>query len=178
MRELYNGARNGKTFLKNYDFPTEEVLMWVLAHHPHDITNTSLVSEKRTPKFRAAYKFWKQNNTLNGFVYTPPVERPVVAQPERPARQPRQAAAGAGAAGAAPRGPAEGFATKAEHARHIIANRTADDNRQSLIRKLIDDVGLTPAGAATYYYNLTRAAVAEGEEDLSFFKASLRSLFG
>jgi hypothetical protein len=151
--------------LKRVKFPSEEFLMSVVRNAPHAITTTSLTSEKRTPKVRAAIKYQKGHGSLNGFVYTPPVDVPVSAAPARAARvaaAPRERPAGA-----------EGFATRVEHARHIIANRTAADTRQSLI----DDVGMTPAGAATYYYNLTRAApVAEGDEELSLFRSTLRQL--
>jgi hypothetical protein len=163
----------GKRGLESIKFPSEEFLLWCIEYHPTYVTNTTVPSERRTPKVRAAIKFFKKNNTLRGFTYTPPVERPLHQGRTTPARPAPAAAPRQAAPGAVP----GQWATKAEHARHIITNRTDADTRQTLIRKLIDEVGLTPAGAATYYYNLTRARpVAEGEEEIGILRSTLRLL--
>lgn len=180
----------GRAILSSYPFPTEDAILTVLKNVPH-FARVKYRGQpgfiplyRRTPKVTAAMAYIRSHRSLAGFDYHPsPVVIPNIA-PTRTARVPttRRPAAAPGQPApqerAAPHPNAAGFATKAAHARHIIDNRTPDDNRQSLIRRLIDEVGLTPAGASTYYYNLTRPGVREGDESLDLFKMTLRSLWG
>ena len=137
--------------------------------------------DRRDAQLRALTRYLVKNNTATGFTYTPqPVVIPTISRPATrvAAREPA-----ANRPPVAPRvgnvgnvGNNGGFATKAAHARHIIDNRGPDDTRTSLIRRLIDEVGLTPAGASTYYYNLTRPNVREGDELLGLLHLVLLDL--
>jgi hypothetical protein len=169
-----------------YMFPPDDAVLRAAQASNHVLTSSSGIPfYRKSPKIREASKYVRQHGTLTGFTYTPPgrVVLPAVPGAARPAPERQRAAPAPRAAReapaprpeqGAPRPIAAGFATRADHARHIIANRGPDDTRPVLIRRLIDEVGLTPAGAATYYYNLTRAAVREGEEDFDLFMSTLR----
>ena len=51
--------------------------------------------------------------------------------------------------------PSEKYSSKADHARAILeANKNAD--RKTVLELFQSKVGLTVAGSATYYYNLTK----------------------
>lgn len=171
--------------IRDFVYPPEAAVIANYTTNPHLATakgSNGIKFSRKTAMMRAATKYVRQHGSMTGFVYTPPapVQLPRVGPAPRVSNQQpaaRREPAPVQAQPQTPRqGAAAGFATKAAHARHIIDNRTPEDTRPSLIRRLIDEVGLTPAGAATYYYNLTRAAVREGDETADLFMTTLRSL--
>lgn len=104
--------------------------------------------------------FYKKAPIDDGTKKPDPIAAPTAAAPTpaaRPAAAPRAAA------------PA-GTGTKADRAQRLWDAEVAAGNvptRAAFIRKLVDEVGMTPAGAGTYYHNLkvkhARAAGQVGE---------------
>lgn len=102
--------------------------------------------------------FYKKAPLDDGTKKPEPVAAPAATPVARPAAAAPRAAAPAGAG------------TKAERAQRLWDAEVAAGNvptRAAFIRKLVDEVGMTPAGAGTYYHNLkvkhARAAGQVGE---------------
>lgn len=179
----YGGGQDTASKIREFKFPTDDLARSVFGSNPGLATskNKGIKFSRKTPMMRAMTKHIRQHGNLNDFRYTAPpaAQLPTVGgrRVARPVDQAPRANAPARAPVDRPAVPADGrFANKAAHARHIIDNRTPEDTRQTLIRQLIDVVGLTPAGASTYYYNLTRGPVREGDEDMGLLRSTLLSL--
>jgi hypothetical protein len=180
----YLRANNSLARIREFRYPTDALAQAVFDANPRLATakTSGIRFPRKSPKMRAMTKHIRQHGSLRGFNYTPPapVQLPRVAG-QRPVAR---AAAPAERQAAPQRAPVERaavqpdgrFPNKAAHARHIYDNRGPDDTRQSIIRQFVEVVGLTAAGASTYYYNLSRGPVREGDEDMGLLRSTLLSI--